>query len=106
MRFIEMSIKNLFQIKRNKNNGRISFGGFQDVIFHTFVRYIRATPKMILPPGQHLDGTTITETNNNIRHEYFTNETTDLMVNYYYLAFNGNESHVYPFMQSGLRSPD
>ena len=78
IRFSEMSTKNLFRIKRNKN-GRISFGGFQGVIFYTFLLYIKATPKIILLPEQHLDGTFITEREDNIIHKYITNETIDLM---------------------------
>ena len=103
IRFLNTNVKDLFQIKRNKKNGRISFGGFQGVIFHTLLHYIKATPKMILLPGQHLDGTLVTESNDNITYEYFKNKKIDLMVNYYHLALTGNLSHVYPFLQSGLR---
>ena len=103
IRFLNRFFKDLFNIKINKKNGRYSFGGFQGVIFHYLLRYIKATPKMILLPGQHLDGTLITETTDENIHKYLTNKTADLEVNHCHLTIIGNASFVFPFVQSGLR---
>ena len=104
IRFSERSIKDLFRIKRNKKNCRIYFDGFRGVIFDTFLRYIKATSRMILLPEQHRDGTLITEINDNIIQEYFTTKPIDLMEHQRHMALEGNVSHVDSFMQSGLRA--
>ena len=103
VRYLDRSLQDLFRIKKNKKNGRISFDGYQGVIFDTLMRYIKATPKIVLLPGQQLDGTLITESDDNIIYKYATNKTIDIVANYYHISLMDNVSYVYPFLQSGLR---